>query len=115
MSGQQQNVTRQGAPWWLNAVLAAADQAEANAADLTAGERTQLAAAARRIYAAALPPGTTPGDVRRMEEAAAAAIFAGGNIAGALAQSTKLQGMSAIVAAIVAAHAAATIPPKPQQ
>jgi hypothetical protein len=82
VSGQQQNVTRQGAPWWLNAVLAAADQAEAGADDLTPEERAQLADAARRIYAAALPPGTTdPDDVRRQVEAIAAAIFAGGNIA----------------------------------
>lgn len=114
VSGQQQNVTRQGAPWWLSAALAAADQAEANAGDLTPEERGQLANAARRIYAAALPPGTTPDDVRRQEEAIAAAIFAGGNVAGAVARSRKLQGMSAIVAAIVAGHAAATIPPKPQ-
>lgn len=115
MSGQQQNVTRQGAPWWLSAALAAADQAEAGAVDLTEDERAQLADAARRLYVAALPPGSTPDDVRRQEEAIASAIFAGGNIAGALANSSKLQGMSAIVAAIVAAHAVATIPPKPQQ
>lgn len=114
MDGRQQQQTRHGqAPWWLSAVLAAADAVEQDAGALTDGEREQLAAAARRLYTAALPPGVTAADVARAETAIGAALFAGGSAAAAVTRSPDLQGLTALGVAAVLAHQLRTIPPAP--
>jgi hypothetical protein len=111
VDGQQQTI-RQGTPWWLQAVLAAVEQAEQGIDQLTPEERAGLALAAQRLYAAALPAGADGYDVRDFVASFAAAIFAGGNAAGAIVGSRKLQGMSAVAAAAVLAQRR-YIPPPP--